>query len=159
MPGAEAPGIRDPDPLRAALRSGGALAAAYEAFCESVWRQRHLPADVLELCRIRLVQLHGAGDALRVRHPAARSGPDIERRAASVLAGTWLRDGVLTEADCAALGFAELYAQGAGTITDEAALEVKRHFGERGLVALIEALGVIDGRIRLGLMIGRFLEA
>lgn len=157
MAGADAP-VSDDDALRAALGAGGALAAAYEEFCNAVWRQPHLPADVLELCRIRLAQLHGAGNTLRARHPAAQGRPDIERRSASVLAGTWHRDGVLTESDRAALGFAELYAQGAGSITDEAALDVTRHFGERGLVALIEALGVIDGRIRLGLMTGRFLE-
>ena len=29
---------------------------------------------------------------------------------------------------------------------------VKRHFGEAGLVCLIEALGFIEGRIRLALM-------
>lgn len=158
MSAADASARHAHDDLKKALRAGGALAAAYEEFCESVWRQPHLPAEVLELCRIRLAQLHGARDALRWRHPAAQAAPDIERRSASVLAGTWLRDGVLTDAERAALGFAELYAQGAGAITDEVALEVKRHFGEPGLVALIEALGVIDGRIRLGLMIARFFE-
>ena len=93
-----------------------------------------------------------------MRHPAAVRHPTIDRRSASLLAGSWLRDGVLSESDLAALGFTELYAQGAGNVSDESAADVKRHFGDRGLVALIEALGVIDGRIRLGLMLDQFLE-
>jgi hypothetical protein len=36
----------------------------------------------------------------------------------------------------------------AQSIGDEQADEVKAHFGEPGLVLLIEALGCIDGRIR-----------
>ena len=38
------------------------------------------------------------------------------------------------------------------TDPDELADGVKRHFGEAGLVCLIEALGFIEGRIRLALM-------
>ncbi len=148
----------DTDRLKVALRPGGELALAYEAFCDAVWRQPYLPADVLELCRIRLAQLHGAIREMRLRHASAVDHPTIDRRSASLLTGTWLRDGILSEADLAALGFTELYAQGAGNISDESAEDVKRHFGDRGLVALVEALGVIDGRIRLGLMLDQFLE-
>ena len=140
------------------LRSGGELARAYAKFCDAAWRQPHMPAGVLELCRIRLAQLHGAADELELGHPAAVGFPDIERKSRSLRGGGWLRDGALSEAELAAIGFAELYAQGASMVTDEVAADVKRHFGERGLVALIEALGVIDGRIRLGLMLGPFLE-
>ncbi len=50
------------------------------------------------------------------------------------------------------LEFAEIYAQDPGALTDELADGVKRHFGEAGLVCLIEALGFIEGRIRLALM-------
>ena len=144
--------------LRAALQPGGELAHAYEAFCEAVWHQSHLPPGVLELCRIRLAQLHGARRELSLRHPAAAADVGLDRRIASLQGGHWLRDAELTAADLAAIGFTELYAQGAGTITDAAAAEVKQNFGEPGLVALIEALGVIDGRIRLGLMLDQFLE-
>lgn len=157
MPAADAhrPGA---DRLAAMLRPGGELARAYAAFCDAAWQQPHVPAGVLELCRIRLAQLHGAGGELDRRHPAAAGVPEIERKSRSLRAGGWLRDGVLNDAELAAIGFTELYAQGAAAVTDDAAADVKRHFGEPGLVALIEALGVIDGRIRLGLMLGQFLE-
>ena len=42
-------------------------------------------------------------------------------------------------------------------ITDELAAAVKTHFGEAGPLALIAALGVIDGRIRLGMLLGPLL--
>ncbi|MGD9598223.1 MAG: hypothetical protein AB7G76_11615 [Steroidobacteraceae bacterium] len=50
-----------------------------------------------------------------------------------------------------------IYGQDPQAITDELAGAVKAHFGETGLVALIEALGVIDGRIRLAMMLGALL--
>jgi hypothetical protein len=37
-------------------------------------------------------------------------------------------------------------------ITDAQADAVKAHIGEEGLVALLQALGVFDGLIRLGLI-------
>jgi len=148
----------DTERLRAALLPGGDMARAYEAFCDAVWRQPHLPAGVLELCRLRLAQLHGAAQELALRPPDAAGVAGIDAKTASLQGGHWLRDAELTAADLAAIGFTELYAQGAGTITDAAAAEVKQNFGEPGLVALIEALGVIDGRIRLGLMLDQFLE-
>jgi hypothetical protein len=157
MPAADSTGP-GADGLDEMLRSGGALARAYAEFCDAVWRQPHVPAGVLELCRIRLAQLHGASDELARRHPAAAGSPGIDRKSLSLQSGSWLRDGALSDAELAAIGFTELYAQGAATVTDEAAADVKHHFGEPGLVALIEALGVIAGRIRLGLMLGPFLE-
>jgi hypothetical protein len=148
----------DTERLSAALAPGGEMARAYDALCEAVWRQPYLPPGALELCRLRLAQLHGAKRELTLRHPTAAGVAGIDAKTASLQAGTWLRDGRLTAAERAAIGFTELYAQDAGSVTDDAASEVKQHFGERGLVALIEALGVIDGRIRLGLMLGQFLE-
>ena len=34
------------------------LAAPFAALYAALWTQRHVPADVLELCRLRLAQLH-----------------------------------------------------------------------------------------------------
>lgn len=65
----------------------------------------------------------------------------------------------MSSAEHAALEFAEVYGQDPEAITDQLAAAVKAHFGEAGLVALIEALGMIDGRIRLGMMLGPLLAA
>ena len=53
------------------------------------------------------------------------------------------------------LAFTEIYAQGPEFITDELATEITGHFGDAGLVCLIEALGFIDARIRLALVFNR----
>lgn len=123
-------------------RSGGELARRHDALWQAVWRQPHVPAGVLELCRLRLAQLHGATGELQAQPP---SGVRADPR------------GARSSAEYAALEFAEVYGQDPQAITDELAAAVKAHFGEVGLVALIEALGVIDGRIRLGMMLGPLL--
>lgn len=123
-------------------RSGSELARRHEALWQAVWRQPHVPARVLELCRLRLAQLHGATGELRAQPP---SGVRADLK------------GARSSAERAALEFAEVYGQDPQAITDELAAAVKAHFGETGLVALIEALGVIDGRIRLGMMLGPLL--
>ena len=45
----------------------------------------------------------------------------------------------------------------AQAITDELSAAVVAHYGEPGLVALIEALGFMDGRMRLARMLGPLL--
>lgn len=140
-------------------RSGGELARRHEALWQAVWRQPHVPAPILELCRLRLARLHGAARELEAPPlPGARAGLDADT-IASVLAGAWTRAPRLPAGARAALEFAEVYGQDPQAITDELAAAVKAHFGEAGLVALIEALGVIDGRIRLGMMLGPLLAA
>ena len=123
-------------------RSGGELARRHEALWQAVWQQPHIPARILELCRLRLATLHGATHELQAQPPSGvRADPESARSAD----------------ERAALEFAEIYGQEPQAITDELAAAVKTHFGEAGLVALIEALGVIDGRIRLGMMLGPLL--
>ena len=123
-------------------RSGGEMARRHEALWQAVWQQSYIPAHLLELCRVRLAQLHGATCELQAQSPVGvRADPD----------------GVTSVPERAALEFAEVYGQDPQAITDELAAAVKAHFGEPGLVALIEALGVIDGRIRLGMMLGPLL--
>lgn len=136
---------------------GGEMARRYEALWQAVWQQSHVPAGVLELCRLRLAQLHGAARELESSPPpGARVGLD-PRKIESLLHGSWTRDSRFSAGERAALDFAEIYAQDPQAITDELAAAVKARFGEAGLVALIEALGMIDGRIRLGMMLGTLL--
>jgi hypothetical protein len=70
----------------------------------------------------------------------------------------WNLLGVQDDFDAAersVLAFTEIYAQGPEFITDELATEITGHFGDAGLVCLIEALGFIDARIRLALVFNR----
>ena len=123
------------------------LAVARDALRASLWAQSHLPGEVLELCRIRLAQLHrSAADAERVEFEL-----DGEKRAA---VSSWNTAPVLDDAARACLAFTEVYAMDAAAITDAQAAAVKSHFGDAGLVALIEALGIFDGAIRVHLLWG-----
>lgn len=134
--------------LADALQPGGALSRDYDAVWQTLWRQNHIPPTLLELCRLRLAQLHGAQAELEQTRDV---GLEAEK-AAALRAGTWLDDARFGAAELAALEFTEIYAQDPAAIGDEQADAVKRHFGEAGLVCLVEALGFIDGRIRLALM-------
>jgi alkylhydroperoxidase family enzyme len=136
------------DTLAAALAAGGSMARDFEAVWQQIWRQDHVPPSLLELCRLRLAQLHGAQAEFGPRHGI---GMDAERIEA-VRTGRYAGDPRFGAAERAVLDFTEVYAQDPAAITDDLADAVKQHFGEPGLVCLIEALGFIDGRIRLAMM-------
>lgn len=121
------------------------LAAAYDALYQSLWTQPHLPAEILELCRLRLAQLHRCALELQRQECLVQDG---KREHLS----NWDTDSRFSDAERACLAFTEVYAMDTQAITDELAAAVKLHVGDAGLVLLVEALGVLDGRIRLSLL-------
>ena len=118
------------------------IAAAYDTLYQSLWTQPHLPAQTLELCRLRLAQLH-------------RSTVELQRQEYPVQEGkreqlsNWDADSRYSALERACLAFTEVYAMDTQAITDELAEAVKLHVGDAGLVLLVEALGILDGRTRL----------
>ena len=129
-----------------ALAAAGSPSVAFESMWQALWTQQRVPASLLELCRLRLAQLHGATAELEVQHPTAKV-PAARR--ASVIAGRFTADGQFTPGEVAVLSLAEVYAQDPAAITDTLADDVKAAYGDAGLIVLIEALGFIDGRIRM----------
>ena len=127
---------------------------AFHAVWEALERQHHLPLAMLELARLRLAALHRADHEMALRSSWATGLS--ERKAESTLAGNWHRDPDFDASERAILAFTEVHAQGAEFITDELAADIKDHFGDTGLVCLIEALGFIDARIRLALVFNCF---
>ncbi len=121
------------------------LAAPYFALQRSLWDQSHLPVEILELCRLRLAQLH------RCDVEVARTELDILKEKRDALT-QWEQSELFSAADRACLAFAEVYAMDAQALTDEHAGAVKEHFGDAGLVLLVEALGIFDGRTRVSLL-------
>ena len=83
---------------------------------------------------------------LEVENPAATV---THRQRESVLRGRFASDGQLAPGEIAVLSLAEVYAQDPAAITDAMADEVKGVYGDAGLVVLIEALGFLDGRMRM----------
>ncbi|HSB97625.1 MAG TPA: hypothetical protein VLC91_14300, partial [Spongiibacteraceae bacterium] len=136
--------------LSLALSAGGELTQAYDAVWNMFWQQDYIPAALLELCRLRLAQLHRATAELGVRQIPASAAD--EARIQSLLTGNWEKNKNFSAGELAALEFTEIYGQDPNALSDENADAIKRYFGETGLVCLIEALGFIDGRIRLGLV-------
>ena len=133
--------------LDAQLAVAGPAAVSFAALWQALWRQERLPLELLELCRLHLARLHQDAVEIGAVNPNLPGAIAAPRRAA-VLAGTAHADPAFSAAEKAVLEFAEVYALDAQSITDELADGVKAHFGEPGLVLLIEALGCIDGRIR-----------
>lgn len=121
------------------------IATGFDALYQSLWTQPHLPAAVLELCRLRLAQLH-------------QCEVEWERRDAEVAPHKrealrdWHSDSGFSDAERACLAFTEVYAMDPQAITDALAQTVKDHFGDAGLVLLVEALGILDGMTRLSLL-------
>lgn len=130
------------------LAPAGVLARDFDRVWEQLWRQDHVPPRTLELCRIRLAVLHRA--AWEAGRLSGLEG-DADRIAA-VRDGSYVHNERFDMAERAVLAFTEMYAQDPASIDDELADAVKVHHGEPGLVCLVEALGFIDGRIRLALM-------
>ena len=135
--------------LSTALHAGGAVAAGYDRIWHTIWQhQTHVPVALLELCRLRLAQFHGAASEIALRHDVGVPADKIE----SLLAGEYFKDARFDAAERAVLDFTEIYAQDPMAISDELAANVTQHLGEAGLVCLVESLGFIEGRIRLALM-------
>ncbi len=122
-----------------------ALAKNFSNVYEQFWKLPQIPARTLELCRLRLAQLHGSQTEWQRREVA------LDQAIYSKLEN-WPQSSCFSEAEKSCLAFTEVYAMDVQAITDEQAESVKDHYGDAGLVALIEALGFLDGMTRLSLL-------
>lgn len=119
--------------------------AQFDALYGALWSLPQIPAPVLELCRLRLAQLHDcAAEWQREEVALPRAQRDELTR--------WHKSPAFSEAERACLEFTEVYAMDPASISDAQADAVKAHFGDAGLVALIEALGLFFGLTRLSLL-------
>ena len=138
------------------LGVAGDAASPFEELWRALWDQPHVPAATLELCRLNLARLHRAQADLALRMPLAHQLP--EEKIASLLRENWMKDPLFSESERAVLNFTEWYHVDPQSIPDDVAQEVIRHLGQAGFVALIEALGFIDGRIRAALIYSRLQD-
>jgi hypothetical protein len=132
------------------LAPAGAIAEMFADLSARFWDQPHLPAGLIELSRLALAVLHRAPAEQALRHPAASDLAPA--KIAAVLGEAWRGSGALSPAEKSALDFTEYYFMDPQSIPDEVAAAFMDHFGESGLVCLVEALGFIDSRIRLSLI-------
>lgn len=122
-----------------------AIGGNFQRLYASFYRLSQLPPETVELCRLRLAQLHRSdADFALEEHPLAAGKREQLQE--------WHRAPSFSAGERACLELAEVHAMDCSAITDAQADAVKQHFGEAGLVALLQALGVFDGFIRLGLI-------
>jgi alkylhydroperoxidase family enzyme len=138
------------------LAVAGAAASPFEDVWRAIWNQPHVPAAVLELCRLNLARLHRAQAELELRTPLAQS--IAEQKIQALLKENWMKDPRFSESERAVLNFTEWYHVSPQSIPDDVAGEVIAHLGQSGFVALVEALGFIDGRIRVALLYSRMQD-
>lgn len=128
------------------LLPAGAIMSDVNALWTALWRQTHVPAATIELCRLLLARRYQLDDELQLRTP----GVDLaSTKIAAVHDDSWTTNPAITDHERTALEFTEYFQVDSQSIPDEAANGVIAHYGESGLVALIQALCFIDGRIRL----------
>jgi alkylhydroperoxidase family enzyme len=117
----------------------------FDPLYRTLWRLPQIPAPVLELCRLRLAQLHGSVSEWQREEVPLSAGQRDQLR-------NWPQASEFSEAERACLEFAEIYTMDPGEISDAHADAVKAHYGDDGLVALVEALGLFFGLTRLSLL-------
>ncbi|HEX5066393.1 MAG TPA: carboxymuconolactone decarboxylase family protein [Myxococcota bacterium] len=124
----------------------------FRSFYALFWEAHLVDPVILELCRLRIAQLHGCEAELRVRYqPALDAGLTEEKIAALADAGD---SPLYSDAERACVALAELFAMDPHAITDADATRVVAVLGDAGTVALVEALALFDGFTRFRLMLG-----
>jgi hypothetical protein len=136
--------------LDQALAPAGDIAGMFADLSAKFWDQPHIAADLIELCRLDLAVMHKAVAEQAERHPAAKGLS--QAKVDAVLNENWRGNALFSASEKALLDFTEYYFMDPQSIPDEVAAAVVGHFGESGLVCLVEALGFIDSRIRLALV-------
>ena len=138
------------------LAVAGPISGQFRDLAQKFWDQPHIPADLIELVRLDLAQMHRAEGETKLRHPKAAGLSEAKVKA--VLDANWHRDPQFSASEKAVLNFAEYYFVDPESIPDDAAAAVVTHFSDSGLVCLVEALGFIDSRIRLAIIYSNFAQ-
>lgn len=107
---------------------------------------------LLELCRVRIAILLGCAVEAEARTPGSGVADDVLAAIRS-----WPTDSRFDRLDRACLGFTEHYVIDVASIDDDTVAAVREHLGDEGLVNFVNALLVVEQRIRLRLVWDRLL--
>jgi alkylhydroperoxidase family enzyme len=135
-----------------AARGGGFadVAEQLQAADDAAWAATS--PRLLELCRVRIAILLGCAAEADARTPG--SGVADGDLAAI---RSWPTDPRFDAVDRACLGFTEHYVIDVASIDDDTVTAVREHLGDEGLVNFVNALLVVEQRIRLRLAWDRVL--
>jgi alkylhydroperoxidase family enzyme len=101
---------------------------------------------LLELCRVRIAILLGCVAEADARTPGSGVADEVLAAIRS-----WPTDPRFDAVDRACLGFTEHYVIDVASIDDDTVAAVREHLGDEGLVNFVNALLVVEQRIRLRL--------
>jgi alkylhydroperoxidase family enzyme len=110
---------------------------------EGLWDAGMDPVT-LELCRVRIATLVGGGADLVAPDPRANLDASLVAALPS-----WPTSPLFSDAQRAALGFAEQYTLDAHGVTDEQAADLHRFFSPTALTTLTMAIAVFDALARM----------
>ncbi len=142
-------GAEGDPPFDAVLGLRPELRDLYRAFYGKLWDEQLLPASILELCRLRVAQLHECESELAVRD----EGAGVDQEQLDALAH-WQESDRFSAAEREALLLAEKMPWQHHEITDEEHAALRAHFGDEGTVALTVGIALFDANCRLRLVLG-----
>lgn len=134
-------------PFEAWLSHRPELRDLYKRFYGAIWDEGLLPRSMVELCRLRIAQLHDCEAELAVRDPGAGL---TEAQLAEL--DWWERSHLFSASEKAALALAEKMPWAHHQITDEDYAVVRTFLSESETVALTVALALFDANCRLRLV-------
>ncbi|MFM7537969.1 MAG: carboxymuconolactone decarboxylase family protein [Acidimicrobiales bacterium] len=141
-----------PTALERVLRLRPDLRDLFTGYLGLLWSERLVDPVVLELCRLRIAQLHGDGTQALLRYDAAVAAGLTEAQAAAV--ASWFDSPLFSEHQKACIAYAEVFAMDVHALTDEMADAVKVGMDDAAFVAFTVALGMFDGLGRFRLVLG-----
>jgi alkylhydroperoxidase family enzyme len=124
----------------------------FRAFYAVFWEQGLVDALVLELCRLRVAQLLGCESELGIRYAPALVAGLTEEQVADL--AQWPTSSSFTDAQRAALAFAEQFVIDPHGIAGPVRDTLRAHYSLPEIVALTEALALFDGFQRFRLVLG-----
>lgn len=133
-------------PLEAVLSHRPELRDLYKRFYGGLWEESDVPRDLLELCRLRIAQLHACDAELAVRD--GQSGVTDEQVAA--LEG-WRTSDLFTPGQQAALALAEKMPWEHHQIEDAEFNRLREFLSEKEAVGLTLGMALFDAICRLRL--------
>ena len=125
---------------------------AFRAFYAVFWTRPLLDPVVLELCRLRVAQLVGCATEVHVRYRVARDAGLTETQIAAL--ARWPDEPTFTDAQRAALAYAEQFVLDPHGVTDAQHRELLEHFSAAQLVELTAGLALFLGFSKIAVALG-----
>lgn len=107
---------------------------------------------IVELCRLRIAHLLGAGSHETLRRPKATAAGLTEDKIAAL--SRWPESPLFTPAERACLAFTEQFCMGAYTVTDADVAAMLEHLSADECYALVNGVWVMEAVARMTVVMG-----